>query len=194
MANRKNQLAQNIPDHSSLNDIEREPDVCSEFLVEFEDGTQPEKVEKKWDLPIGRQKVRAVGYEKFDAPRFFTTKKGMQYKIDPCYEIEVENIQTGDRTKMQVFMTTEAMNSFKRGVNRRSGGDLGSKIGGHDVTELTVPSAARYFSKFPIEINYDFTEYVDETTGEQLKSKRPKVQLWFPEDFRKTEPTVKITF
>lgn len=179
---KKSTLSANVPVRSDIHDIA--PEKTLGFTVEFEDACLPAP-EVKYDLPIGMRKVRAMQYAK----RAFEVKRnryGDEYVEDEHYEIVVEDIETGDRTIVKVPATEKAVSSFKRGLNKRTGGDIASKFG-EDWQRASLKSFCQYWHRFPIEILFDFSEWVDKDSNELKRSKYPKVQVWIPQDFQKPE-------
>ena len=186
MATKKNTTAANIPEHSTLHDIEpNELDKMLGFHVEFEDArTEPEV--PKYDMEIGEHVLLANGYEKRDDGVAYR-RNGTSYTVKAQWIIEMEDIHSGDKTKIYVDRTPKAERSFKLAINTRLDGDLQSKIGpNHEVTELSVETIIKWISKYPVKMRYDFSEWVDEA-GNFQRSKKPKLLLWIPEDFMKEE-------
>lgn len=184
MSTKKSVLSENIPEHSTLHDIE--PDVFAKsagFFVEFEDATEPATA-PKWDMEIGDHMVICTGVDRIDAGIKYR-RNGTSYEVKAQWKIDMEDVNTHDEVAIYVDRTAKAERSFKLAINTRSNGDLQSKIGpAHEVTELSVTSVCAYLSKYPVKMRYDFSEWVDEQ-GNAQRSKKPKLLLWIPEDFVK---------
>jgi len=182
----KNPLAQNIREHSKLDDIA--PDQDAGFEVEFIDAYIPEDEsdKKRWKLTKGMHTLRAVDYDKIEQPTTEVNEFGEEYVKAPHYSIELVDVKGPDDPDSHVFIefpiTDKAERSFKLAINTRSKRDLARKIAPAKVTDLTVLSVCKYLAKFPCEFLYDKSTWVGED-GEYHTSRNPKVHIWMPEDF-----------
>ena len=181
----KNSLSKNTRAHSKLDDIQPDQDIG--FEVEFEDAYIPEE-EPKYPMALGQHKLRAVSYDKIEEYQEWTDEYGEVQEIAPHWSIAMEDIRTGELDYIEFPIDPKKERSFKLAVNTRSGRDLGSKIAPKKVEALTVISVIRYLAKFPVEFRYDFSHWIDENNEAQT-SKKPKIQLWNPEDFQSRKHT-----
>lgn len=189
MASNKNSLSSKTPVKSSLNDIDID-NRGFEFEFEVESGDAVEKHEKKLDVSIGWHKVVATGYRKVLEVTTHENSFGDVFTEDPHWEVALEDIATHESDVLKFPLTPKGERSFKNAINRRSNKDLARKCAPKHVTELTVESIIRvYMTKCPINFLYDYSEWVDEQTGDWKRSKNPKWHLWVPEDFQPQTPS-----
>jgi len=191
MATKKNQnpLAANIPDKSTLNDVDRVTPVACEDWVETWDARKAQK-----DKDTGLKKVKRDPDKKLAWCNKETgiDRDGNAYTIPQHYEFPLVEVGTGKKyvywlyTDAQITDTIEDSEHLQKqkrlftyNVDRCSKGDLQSKIGGYKLKDLTFRSVCKYWAKYPIEVLYDYTWYEDKDTGETKQSSEPKIQLWW---------------
>lgn len=183
---RNNNLSSKTPIHSDLHDVEKELG----FSIEMD--TSPMQAEttpeEEYDMTLGWHKVRAIKYAEVPAA-VGKDRFGNDYDIPAHYSIIFKDIKTEETSELIVYMDKKSMNSFKRGINQRSGKDLGWKLAnaGIKLTDVSVKTVARYVAKYPIDMLYQFSQWIDKDSGDLIVSKRPKLQLWVQADFEKKE-------
>ena len=182
-----------------------------------EDATEPEVA--PWDQEIQlKREERWVGGKKpeytwpvgsFITIRIATKKgkdgkEGLDWTLDKDgYHIKFEEVRsvdgvaepTGKTGYIHFAATQEAVDSFKKAVNRRYDNLLWNKLNEgaehrwecKPVTDIDLEVFFLYLRKFPIKALYDHTTWVDKNTGEMRTSKAPKIRLWLPKDFEKQD-------
>lgn len=181
MATRKNQLAQNIPARSTVNDI----DTSMREKMESAFGFSFTPLAPKYEMELGAHKVVATGYRVIDIePRTVELKDGSHFTVTQQHDIRMMDITTHETSSIKCDLYREAEIKFTRAINNRSGRDLGAKLYscGLRIEQLSFRDLLRYMKKFPVEMLFEGREYTDEKTGE-VKMGSPKLQIWNPEDF-----------
>lgn len=201
---RKNNLSQNTPEKSSLNDVERDnrmnttPVRDEDARVERTSGTPTFPVANWYKF-----RLLKISYVDFRTGR---NKFGEEY-IDPeHYEAIFEELRSGERIVHRIKM--EKIDSFLGGINRRSDYDFSSKLRTWGTTYKQVIEtkteddkgrspdvqklmwAQKYLKSYPINIWYDYTEWIDQESGQMHRSKKPQLIFWVKSDFEdKTKKT-----
>lgn len=186
MSKAKSVLSENVPEKSSLNDST--PNVPFAITRKVANrNTAPQKPEdSKFDMDLGFHMVRATRHGVRPSVRKFA-RNGKPYYTKVLDYVEFEDVNTHDKSLM-VFEPKKE-DSFVYGINRRSDGDFAIKLEpeGVGIDEVDWVCAVEYAKLFPIKMRYDFSQWVDEETGEWKTSKRPKLQLWEASDFENND-------
>lgn len=193
MATNKTALSRNIPQKSSLNDISKEFGFSVELEVAADDNAPARK--PQYDMTLGEHMVRAIRLEQVDTV-FAKNRYGEEFEIPAHWEILWQDIKDPEQKHiMSIALDRKAEDNFKRALNLRSKRDLGSKLADKriELTSISFKTAVQYAHKFPVKMNFDFSEWVDRDTNELRRSAKPKLQLWNREDFEDNRPRKNIS-
>lgn len=200
MAGRKNQLAQNIPEKSTLNDIEREETTFEQANAKVnakwqrEEDYIPHTKQATWPLRIGQRKLRC---EHFSGLLPETTgisrKTGKEYTLPPRYDLQFIDIENNDRMTVTIKAdNADTLDQWKRNVNTRFDGKCYQKFNegispecAADIETFAVGSFARYMREHTLIIRYDFKSWTDHS-GEYHESTKPSL-YWYDPDKDKVE-------
>lgn len=163
----------------------------------------------------GMKTVRAVLSRKVPAhveTDQYGCKRDIPEQIHVCFvnADETPVRSTDDSAEIQNgfilrFDTTDkALQTFARGINLRSGYDLGNKLRSIKlpIQDLKLDSVYTctngktkthqeliigYAKKYPVKMRYDFRYWVDEESGKTCQTKYPVLFLWEQSDFDKND-------
>lgn len=190
---KKSITSNNIPQKSTLNDIEREPstyEVAEKVdTYEREDDYIPAK-EKKLPLRIGHRVLRCEHFSGLlPESTGIDRETGREYIKPLRYEfvfIDAENMK--DRINFTLKATDkEALNRWKQNVNQRCDGDCYrefnknvSKDAAAPVKAFKVGAFARYLRDHDMVILYDTGSWVDKD-GNYVELDTPYLHWYDPE-------------
>lgn len=174
----KNQLSAKTRIHSTVHDVD------PGFEVILDGNTAPQKTEDKPEFTAGWHtlKLKASGNYR---PYYSIEKEniyGEKYFTWAHHELLFVDVKTNEEIPLEFGMDPESERKFVQGINCRSGKDLGKKLAlaGYSINKVDWKTAANYCKKFPVKMQYDKREWVDDQ-GDTHPGKW-KLQLWEPED------------
>lgn len=180
MVNRKNQLAQNIPAKSTLNDIDREPTTAelAEKVTPWEqEDNYIEPTQKNQPrMRIGERKVYCEHFSGLlEACTTFDPNTGEEIEQPPRYELKITDTE---RPEDYLILTLDAtdldgLKKWKQRVNRRYNGECYrefnkdvSRDAAAPVQHFKVGAFARYMRSHPLTIRYGLKQWTDRNTNE----------------------------
>lgn len=191
----KNPLAKNIPEHSTVADVNAESNDLG-FKVEILDrkSNAPAVVIDKPDdkhhfIPEGEYMMIAW-YRKIERTTYDRDRFGRIIEKAPHHEIRFIPYGCKDPNEyytVEIPCTPKEDSKdewkFRNNINNRSGGDMAYKFNfaGYNFNDVTISNICAYTRRYPVKIRSEHTEYYA-ADGTVTRSYYPKVRLWLPED------------